>query len=194
MTPRKLRLWGCACVRAVQQWLRDSRSLDAIELAEAYADGQIEEGDRLAALRRAEGAANAIFPSYADVAFAAAGLLSDTLTDGVAIGTAEVVASSTANGVYAILDSDDEVWQQARSVQSDLLRHIIGNPWRPLVSPAHWPATIIKLAEAQYEGEDCSMALHDALLEEGYNDFAQHFREGFHPKGCWATDLILGKK
>lgn len=59
----------------------------------------------------------------------------------------------------------------------------------------HWPDTIRQLAESLYGGEDCAFALHDALLDVGEMDLAQHFAEpGRHPKGCWAVDLILGKK
>jgi hypothetical protein len=39
-----------------------------------------------------------------------------------------------------------------------------------------------------------AVALHDALLEEGHAELADHFRqEAVHPKCCWALDLILGK-
>jgi hypothetical protein len=76
-----------------------------------------------------------------------------------------------------------------------LLRHIIGNPFRPYPAPAHWPAAVIQLAEALYAGEDCGFALHDALVEAGHAELAEHFRHAqWHPKGCWVVDLILGKK
>jgi hypothetical protein len=52
---------------------------------------------------------------------------------------------------------------------------------------------VVRLAEALYAGADCGFALHDALLEIGYTDLAEHFREPCHPKGCWAVDLILGR-
>ena len=45
-----------------------------------------------------------------------------------------------------------------------------------------------------FDGEDCRFALHDALEEQGQIRLADHFRGGTHPKGCWALDLILGKK
>jgi hypothetical protein len=80
-------------------------------------------------------------------------------------------------------------------VLCDLFRHVVGNPYRPYAPPAHWPATVTQLAESLYAGEDCAFALHDALLEAGHAEVAQHFRdEQWHPKGCWALDLILGKK
>jgi hypothetical protein len=53
----------------------------------------------------------------------------------------------------------------------------------------------VQLAESLYAGQDCSFALHDALLEAGHAELAEHFREETsHPKGCWVVDLILGKK
>jgi hypothetical protein len=45
-----------------------------------------------------------------------------------------------------------------------------------------------------YAGEACHFALHDALLEAGHPELAEHFREEKdHPKGCWVVDLIVGK-
>ena len=46
-----------------------------------------------------------------------------------------------------------------------------------------------------YDGQDRAFALHDALLEAGHAELAEHFRqETWHPKGCWVVDLILGRK
>lgn len=77
--------------------------------------------------------------------------------------------------------------------QANLLRHIIGNPFRPFKSPSSWPTTVTALANALYDGEDCHYALADALIEAGHVQLAEHFREPSHPKGCWALDVILGK-
>jgi len=76
---------------------------------------------------------------------------------------------------------------------ADLLRHIAGNPFQPYGAPAEWPQTIVELAEALYDGQECYFALHDALLEAGYAELAEHFKQKDHPKGCWGLDLILGK-
>jgi len=75
-----------------------------------------------------------------------------------------------------------------------LISHIIGIPFRPYPATDHWPSTVVQLADALYNGQDCGFALHDALLEAGQPELADHFRqEEWHPKGCWALDLILGK-
>ena len=85
-------------------------------------------------------------------------------------------------------------FDNAPAVETALLRHIIGNPFRPYPAPASVPEAVLQLADALYNGEDCGFALHDALLETGHPDLADHFRqEQHHPKGCWVLDLILDK-
>ena len=71
-------------------------------------------------------------------------------------------------------------------------RDLLAREPRPTV-PASWPAIVVQLADALYHGEDCSFALHDALLEAGHPDLADHFNQGTrHSMMCWALDLILG--
>jgi hypothetical protein len=85
--------------------------------------------------------------------------------------------------------------EQEYAARRTLLRHIIGNPFRPYPAPPSWPSTVVQLAESLYAGQDCAFALHDALLEAGHAELAEHFREEkSHPKGCWVVDLILGKE
>jgi hypothetical protein len=60
--------------------------------------------------------------------------------------------------------------------------------------PASWPSSVAALAAALYDGEDCSYALADALMEAGHVELAEYFQEPGHPKGCWAVDAILGKQ
>ena len=90
-------------------------------------------------------------------------------------------------------------WHKAvgREVEqhTKLLRHIVGNPFRPYAVPSFWPSTVVQLAVALYHGENCGFALHDALLKSWHPDLADHFRqEQHHPKGCWIVDLLLGKE
>jgi hypothetical protein len=88
----------------------------------------------------------------------------------------------------------DTVRLVEQSEQSRLVRHIVGNPFLPSTVADQWPPTIIQLADALYNGSDSGFALHDALLEAGHTDLAEHFRQKTsHPKGCWALDVILGK-
>lgn len=79
--------------------------------------------------------------------------------------------------------------------QANLLRHIIGNPFRPPPAPQFWPSIIVQLADALYSGQDCAFPLHDALEEAGQPELAAHFwGEKDHPIECWVLDLILGKE
>ena len=71
--------------------------------------------------------------------------------------------------------------------------------WRKCLARSGQPvssrATVVQLADALYNGQDCGFALHDALLEAGHPDLAEHFpQEQHHPKGCWGVDLLLGKE
>jgi len=88
---------------------------------------------------------------------------------------------------------DNHAAVEERCQQAVLLRHFLRNPFHQYPTPPSWPAPVVKLAEALYAGEDCSFALHDALLEAGHPELAEHFREKEHPKGCWVVDMILGK-
>ena len=50
-----------------------------------------------------------------------------------------------------------------------------------------------ELSEAVYRRNQAAVApLHDALLDAGLTDLADHFRDGNerHPKGCWVVDLL----
>jgi hypothetical protein len=61
----------------------------------------------------------------------------------------------------------------------------------PYPAPDAWPATVVQVAGALQNSQDCSFALHDALLEAGHPELADHFKLATHPKDCWALDLIL---
>jgi hypothetical protein len=77
--------------------------------------------------------------------------------------------------------------------QAALLRELI-NPFQLTLIPSVWSSQILDISAALYAGQDCAFALHDALLEAGREDLAQHFRANDHPKGCWVLDFILGKQ
>lgn len=80
--------------------------------------------------------------------------------------------------------------QNAELYTKHLLRSV-----REYPAPGSWPTAVVRLAEAVYNGADATFALHDALLEAGHPDLAEHFqKEAWHPKGCWVLDLILGKE
>jgi hypothetical protein len=189
---RKLRLFAVACVRRVWQKLTDERGRQAVQAAELYADGLLdEEGLRAArsvasaSLRRPHGAARAAQATTRDSAWAAA-------------------REAQHETIQQVWENAQAAWQTAKLVKReaqqthcDLFRCIFGNPFRPL-RRRKFPAAVAGLARSCYEGfpsvsRDYNI-LADALgdLEEDWA--AAHCREPLHVKGCHVVDWILGKE
>jgi hypothetical protein len=91
--------------------------------------------------------------------------------------------------------------------QTNLLRDIFGNPFRPVsLNPTWQTPTVGSLAHAAYDNRTLPAGtlepnrlavLADALEEAGCDnaDTLNHLRQpGDHVRGCWAVDLLLGKK
>jgi hypothetical protein len=182
---RLLRLFCCACCRMVRDRFSDAQ-WQAIEVSERYADGQARKEELEQAFtwlsRQAEqvrGIAYAASPRFA-------------------IGSAHIVARS----VISHLPRADPMRQQAERRQADLLRDILGNPFRPL--PAIDPGwltwnggVVVKLARsiADEHAFDRMPVLGDALEEAGCTaaEVLEHCRCGpEHARGCWLLDLLGG--
>jgi catechol 2,3-dioxygenase-like lactoylglutathione lyase family enzyme len=86
------------------------------------------------------------------------------------------------------------------NTQADLVRCIVGNPFRPVaVDPAWLRPGVVELARTIYEDWACDRMpeLADALEQAGCAnaDILAHCREpGPHVRGCWVVDLLLGKE
>lgn len=199
VSERRFRLWCCSCVRRNWVMIEDERSRDAINAMELYVDGLITTEEIAIAAEKAfqaylqtlgDGpAASAVSAAFA--AFDAAD------TEPEADGGWQVphsLSGAVARQVGHLSDSARLKARDAeRLAQVDLLRHIFGNPYRPLSFPTAAPPTILGLAEAQYRGDNVAFALSDALCERGFGEYAEHFRQRDHPKGCAWLDAILGK-
>jgi hypothetical protein len=97
-------------------------------------------------------------------------------------------------------------WQAERRLQSDLVRDIFGNPFRPVTPDPGWlTPTVNSLAQVAYEQRSLPAGtldparlavLADALEEAGCRDeqILGHLRgPGPHVPGCFLLDLVLGK-
>jgi hypothetical protein len=201
---RKLRLLTVASCRRIWHLLSDHRSRAAVEVAERFADGAAAREELEQAWALAEEAENSLPNEALQLAATAAShsvfpnVLSANLNLNVrAMGMAAWVSYTYEAGIAFNAEWAAEAFEAAELKEQQewlaLCRHLVGNPFRPHVGPGHWSSTVISIAQSLYAGSNCHFALHDALLETGHTELAEHFREPSHPKGCWALDLILGK-
>ncbi len=115
-----------------------------------------------------------------------------------AIDRAGVLRLREARGLS--LQQIDAAKEQIQRSLADLLRDIVGNPFRPVAfSPAWRTSTAVSLARAVYESRDFGAMpiLADALQDAGCDsdDILAHCRDTSltHVRGCWVTDFVLGK-
>jgi hypothetical protein len=93
--------------------------------------------------------------------------------------------------------SDPKRQATYEQVSEDLYQAVItgivaaANAFCPFSLPDAWPITVIELAKSLKDGADCAFALHDALIESGCSEIAEHFESREHPTKCWALNLIL---
>ncbi len=90
-------------------------------------------------------------------------------------------------------------WKRHQGIHADLLRDVIGNPYRPAKCHPDWlTSDVLALARGIYEERafDRMPILADALQDAGCDndDILNHCRDhGTHVRGCWGIDLILDK-
>jgi hypothetical protein len=214
LSERKQLLLVCACARRLWLLLPDPRGLELLEAAERYADGEISQDDLL----RARFAAStwASCESGIDQLTYLRGALCRAPT-----GRPEVAwhrtweATSFALNFSAFLVERDRVrfakpgvvrgkaWDEEARAQADLLREIVGNPFRPCpplpAAVLRWQDRLVpRLAQSTYDEQRWGQlpVLADALLDAGCEDDAllDHCRgDAEHVRGCWAVDALLGR-
>lgn len=198
VSDRKLRLFAVACCKRMLHLMTDDAACNAVQIAERFADGLATKNElrfvRKRALRGqssipAEHCAGAAGASTSfKSAFGAAYNGHLNAIEAIARGSNPSVRSQASFATYL------NARQQNALALCGLLRHIFGNPFRPYPAPESWSTTVTLLAQSMYEGQDCWFALHDALVDAGHLELAEHFKEGeSHPKGCWVLDVLLGK-
>lgn len=207
MSERQALHFGCACCRRIWHWLVDPRSREAVEIIERWMEARSGERGREAAfaladaamdpvLKRAYAEGHDVFHPTVDAAWAARALVFFQAPWSIAWQTAAKCAS-------AVAETADEAHQEALKGQelawhADLLREVVGNPFRPIrADPAWVTPTVVDLVRSTYAERafDRLPALADALAEAGCDseDLLGHCRNGRpHVRGCWALELILG--
>ena len=198
LSRRELRLLACAILRREWAKLEGKAGRAAVEAAEQFADGLIADDGRskrlrAAVRRRVELLSRRVFGVGGDsrhtelCLVSAAGLAAEEPNEDVVL-----MRLSTIFGAPNLKLSFG-AWPV-------LIRDIAGNPFRPASFDAAWrTADALGLARSAYESRDFGLlpVLADALEEAGCDsaDLLSHLRGGGpHARGCWALDLVLGKR
>jgi hypothetical protein len=95
----------------------------------------------------------------------------------------------------------DGIIKAGEAQQMQLLRDIVGNPFRPVsLDPSWHTSDVLALARGIYDDRACDRMpiLADALQDAGCDnpDVLNHCRDTnqVHVRGCWVVDLLLGKE
>jgi hypothetical protein len=204
ISSRKLRLFACACVRLVWHLLPEPvhRYREAIAFAEDLADGRRtpwERDELVGQLQRTMGAAwqERYLGRYALTRTVHA--VHEALSNSSRRAAAEVVRYVSMALREDAVREGGPAWRHA---PADVLRHLVGDPFRPVRIELAWRAwqagAVVKIASAIYDErrfEDLPV-LADALEEAGCDsaDLLGHCRAaGGHVRGCWAVDLVLDR-
>ena len=211
---RKLRLFLVACARRVLPSSPDGDTVEALAVAEQFADGA-ESPHRLARARAAlkvsrrsrvhrEAPLDTGHISSVPAWHAAR----EEVGPAAAREGASCCAWSTSLGPsYGGPLVGVTVPTHEFAAQAALLRDIFGNPYRPVsVPPAGKLPEVVALARAAYEQRGLPAgtlagrllaAVAQALVEAGCRDadVLNHcYRCAVHVRGCWLIDLLLGKE
>jgi hypothetical protein len=214
---RKSRLFGCACLRHLWSFFDPEYEGDQagelhrwIEVAEGYADGQIDFMQRRvtyeAAVRKVRSWHERCFgwEQLHSLWSAVRGVLSSQVKFTISGAAHQVVEVAAFSAWMKGYPDDQEQREQAERqkvqlLQAQLLRDVVGNPFRPVnVEPAWLPSNVTSLAHTIYDDRafERMPILADALEDAGCDnaDILNHCRQpGEHVRGCWVVDLVLGK-
>jgi len=189
---RKARLLGCAMCRQVWHEVRDERCRNELRAAEQLADGRASQSFVETATFEAETAYEEALGSERSEVLAVYAAISLTVGD---IDAVDIEAICRATADLAPFG------QNVRLVQADLIREVLGNPFRSPAFNSDWRTTDVKLlAEGTYAANAFQRLpiLADALQDAGRDseDLLNHLRDtsATHVRGCWALDLVLGKE
>jgi hypothetical protein len=195
---RKMTLFAAACCRRIWDLLHSESSRNAVAVAERFVDGHAEYSE----LEEADAAGSDAWIAFGEPA-AKAALCVTNFSD---TDPADAAADAARLTVEA-LPLDWAIRHDERGFQTDLVRDIFGNPFRPITVESAWVTpTVTTLASAAYEERTLPSGeldparlavLADALEEVGCDnaDMLNHLRSpGTHVRGCWVVDLLLAKE
>ena len=207
-SPRKLRLFACACVRRFWSDLRYPIPRDAVNLAERLAEGTATPEEVEAMRGQSEqSAGNA--PEFEQFAYmAAAQTLAEEASEAARNAPEHIRQHAIRIAAYEMVYTENEAEAVARARREEahqqvvLLNELFGNPFRPVVLEPHWLAwsggVVVSMAREIEEAQRFAELpyLADALMDAGCGEetLLRHLREPRgHLRGCWALDALAGK-
>jgi hypothetical protein len=219
-TERQLRLITCACYRFCLDELGDEVDAAALREAEAWADGALAGwvrpvGPSFPVREGRVGAMAAVTAALSRSRLLAPQRLARTLEQRMA-PVLEQAQRAARSGAVALDRARQSIVRQFRlrdekeaerleaedrRLLCDLVRDVLGNPYRPASVKPAWLGANRGLARAIAEGiaeegrfKDLPI-LADALEEAGCDDgrILEHARQPRHYRGCWLIDAVLGK-
>jgi hypothetical protein len=210
-SPRKRRLFACACVRRIWPLLTDERLRLAVKTAERFADGRVSR-KVLAKARRVvhhlsgndiiRQAVEALLPEEGPIL-----VRPRDIGEPLDVISATRIARTAARAIEAENETDavapvEPIRRLASLDAVELIREFFGNPFRPSMLDPNWlrgkKNLIRRMAEVVYR-KRCFRnlpLLADALEEAGCReaDILTHCRAPVeHVRGCWVVDSLLKK-
>jgi hypothetical protein len=191
---RRLRLFAAACCRRV---LTDSdywRLEPVVSWAECYADGSVP----LSEAARFTGEVDWALGTECEALNHLGAALDLIASTPFPLMVANQIAGTLAECRHT--KDGPEAGAEEVHAQSNLLRDIFGNPFRPVSFDPCWrSADAVGVARGIYEDRafDRLPLLADALMDAGCDDeqVIGHCRgDGPHVRGCWVVDMVLAKE
>lgn len=202
-TPRKLRLCGCECVNLIMDHLEDERSIQAVRIAEQFADGKVSLRELRAAGRQAKAAADEAQrqesrPPVTTFRRTFAASAAHRLTHVPQTDEVYKCRRMVSDVLYSISRAapHDPIHSE---MQSKIIKDIFGSPSRVNTINSAWlTSTVLALAQGIYDEKafDRMPILADALQDAGCDseEILKHCRDSAeHWRGCWVVDLVLEK-
>lgn len=205
---RRLRLIACGLLRRHWDLLKFPRQRQAVEFSERWAYGTCELDQRPALEERLQTDAGDAPYFEAYLFQAAAALINESAAE-----AARQVRELTLQ--HAVRQEAEELppgVNEARMIaaargienrgQCQVLREVLGNPFRPCDIPPHWLSANAGAARhlAEWivtENQFAELGILADALEDGGCDnepLIRHLRQPTgHLRGCWALDLVRGQ-
>jgi hypothetical protein len=217
LSPRKLQLLACASCRLVWAAFHDPLQVETVEAVERHADGQLTAAEYMAVRDRFLGQLRPYENTLPEAGYVAThmpgGVVATLVSADLRAACDRVMTWVPEAAVHWPGPTRSERRTEYRRNLCDLIREIVGNPFRPwksvpgflgggLVQPDGQTVPVSSTARGLAEGIAADLGfdrlpiLADALEEGGVTDpelLAHCRRPGGHVRGCWAVDVVLGR-